>query len=112
MTINNGNDEYRAIVSIPFMKEFKALKQQVLHYSNNGTDAVKVVDKFDEEISAEPIAFNEVIQTKSSLEVNVNDYDLSKLEERKKNETILKELQSAGKSGEFYTPLSVVYNYG
>ena len=92
MTVNDGPQEFRSIVTIPFMKEFKPLKQMIMHVAENGVENVKIVNQFDQVVDEPADVMAEVIQKRGELNVNVNEFDMKKIEESKQTNSILSEL--------------------
>jgi hypothetical protein len=92
MTVNDGPQEFRSIVTIPFMKEFKPLKQMIVHVAENGVENVKIVNQFDQVVDEPADVMAEVIQKRGELNVNVNEFDMKKIEESKQTNSILAEL--------------------
>jgi len=92
MTVNDGPQEFRSIVTIPFMKEFKPLKQMIMHVAENGVENVKIVNQFDQVVDEPADVMAEVIQKRGELNVNVNEFDMKKIEESKQTNSILAEL--------------------
>ncbi|MEY4605215.1 MAG: hypothetical protein RIT43_2507, partial [Bacteroidota bacterium] len=92
MTVNGSSREFRSIVSIPFMKEFRPLKQQIQHFTENGIENVKIVNQFDSPVENPSDALAEVIQKRGELNVNVQEFDLEKIEAQRSTNTVLKDL--------------------
>ena len=92
MTIEGSNQEFRSIVSIPFMKEFKPLKQKIIHTTEGGKEIVKILNLFDEEVEDPQAVIAEVIKMRSELNVNVNEFNLDELEQEQKNKELLSEI--------------------
>jgi hypothetical protein len=92
MRIEGSPRDFRTIVSIPFQKEFRPLKQKIVHLEENGAEVVKVIDLFNEEVEDPQAVIAEVIRKRSDLEVNVTEFNLEELEKDKKNKEILNEL--------------------
>jgi epidermal growth factor receptor substrate 15 len=92
MRVEGSPQEFRSIVSIPFMKEFKPLKQKIVHTMEEGKEVVKIINLFNEEVEDPQAVIAEVIKMRSNLNVNVQDFDMDKLEEERKNQEFLSEL--------------------
>ncbi|MFZ9028077.1 MAG: hypothetical protein ACO2Z9_03630, partial [Crocinitomicaceae bacterium] len=79
-------------VELPFQDELRPLKQKILHTMEDGQEVVKIINLFDEEVEgAEEIIAN-LIRKKAELEVNIENFDLDKLEEEQRKKEILAEL--------------------
>jgi hypothetical protein len=92
MTVNDSPDEFRSIVTIPFMKEFKPLKQQIQHLNENGIVNVKIVNQFDQPVDEPATVLAEVVQKRGELNVNVQEFDMAKIEAQKASNSVLKDL--------------------
>lgn len=92
ITIEGSTQEFRSIVSIPFMKEFKPLKQKIIHTSEGGKEIVKIINLFDEEVEDAQAVIAEVIKMRSELNINVTEFDLDELEQEQKNKELLSEI--------------------
>ena len=92
MTVNDSPDEFRSIVTIPFMKEFKPLKQQIQHLNENGIVNVKIVNQFDQPVDEPSSVLAEVVQKRGELNVNVQEFDMAKIEAQKASNSVLKDL--------------------
>ncbi len=92
MKIEGSIQEFKFIVSIPFMKEFKPLKQKIIHTMEEGREVVKIVNLFDEEVDDPAAVLAEVIKMRSNLNVNVEEFDMNEVEKDKINKEILDDL--------------------
>jgi hypothetical protein len=92
MTVPGSSQEFRSVVSIPFMKEFKPLKQKIIHTTEEGKEVIRIINLFNEEVEDPQSVLAEVIKIRSELNVNVNEFNLDELEEDKRNQQFLKDL--------------------
>jgi hypothetical protein len=92
MTIEGSNQEFRSIVSIPFLKEFKPLKQKIVHTTEDGREVVKIINLFNEEVDDPQAVIAEVIKMRSALDVNVQEFNLEEIESEKLNKEILSQI--------------------
>ncbi len=92
MTIEGSSQEFRSIVSIPFLKEFKPLKQKIIHTTEGGKEIVKILNLFDEDVEDPQAVIAEVIKMRSELNINVDEFDLNELEQDQKNKELLSEI--------------------
>ncbi len=92
MKIEGSVQEFKFIVSIPFMKEFKPLKQKIIHTMEEGREVVKIVNLFDEEVDDPAAVLAEVIKMRSNLNVNIEEFDMNEVEKDKINKEILDDL--------------------
>lgn len=94
MTIKVGDNpqEYKYIVSIPFQKEFKPLKQKIIHEMMSEVENVKVIDLFNEQVEDPQAVFAQVIRMKSVLTPNADKFNLDELDKERKSKEVLTEL--------------------
>ena len=111
MTIEGSSIQYNYLVSIPFLKEFKPLKQKISHEKATDADVVKVVDLFNEEVEDPQAVLAEVIKMRSELNVNAQQFDLKALDAEKENQKILAQigLENAG-PGQVVTKFDEIAN--
>lgn len=89
ITVDGLPDEYKFVVELPFMDEFRPLKQRIVHTKEDGQDILTIQNLFDEEVEGADAIIAEVIRKKSELDVNINNFDLDELEQEQKNKEIL-----------------------
>ena len=90
--VGESPQEYKYLASIPFQKEFKPLKQKMVHALMDEVENVKVIDLFDESVENPQAVFAKVIKMKSVLTPNVSQAELDRIEKEKRDKEILKEL--------------------
>ncbi|WP_343634039.1 hypothetical protein [Fluviicola sp.] len=101
MTVDGTTDVYKAQVTIPFLKEFKPLKQKIQEEST-GTDGrvVRVVDQFNEYVEDAAGILAEVIRTRAELNVNSGNFDINALDAQKENKKVLADIGLEGASNQ------------
>lgn len=80
---------------VPFLDEFRPLKQKVVHKEVDGGEIVQVINLFDERIEGGEEILAGIIRKKAQLNVNINDFDeeeLRRLELQVKRKEILTDL--------------------
>ncbi|MDH4473286.1 MAG: hypothetical protein QE487_11820 [Fluviicola sp.] len=92
MKVEGSTLSHKYLVSIPFTKEFKPLKQKILEETLDNSEVVRVVDLFNEEVEDPAGVLAEVIKMRSELNPNADQFDLEQLDANKENEKILAEL--------------------
>ncbi len=90
--VGNNPQEYRSKVIVPQLSAFRPLKQQLVHTEENGREIVRVVNLFDEQIENPEDVLAEVIRVRSSLDVNVQDFDLASFESTQQYRKVLAEI--------------------
>lgn len=76
LTVNiEGLEPISKTIDLPFLDEFRPLKQKIIHYLDNGQEKVKIIDLFDESVEGGEEIIAQVLREKSNLEVNIDDYD-------------------------------------
>jgi len=92
VSVEGSPDTYKFIVELPFMDEFRPLKQKALHTLENGNEVIRIVNLFDEDVEGAEALMAEVIRKRSALEVNVDNYDLNALNEQETRNKVLAEI--------------------
>ncbi|MCE2742716.1 MAG: hypothetical protein LW701_03980, partial [Fluviicola sp.] len=79
--VEGQTEIYKTVVNIPFLKEFKPLKQKIVDDMVDNTEVVKVVDLFNEEVDDASGILAMVIKMKADLAPNSDQFDI-KAEEK------------------------------
>jgi hypothetical protein len=90
--VEGSNAQYKFTIELPFLDEFRPLKQEIIHTTENGNEIIRIVNRFDERVEGAEALIAEVIRKKSELDVNVNQFDLEAIESRQKTDEILADL--------------------
>lgn len=90
--VEGSEAQYKFIIDLPFLDEFRPLKQKIVHKTEDGQEIVKVVNLFDESVEGADAMIAEVIRKKSELNVNIDQFDLEKLEAEKKQKELIASL--------------------
>jgi len=90
--VGENKQEFKYLASIPFQKEFKPLKQKIIHELQGANENVRVIDLFNEEVEDPQGVFAQVIKMKSELKPNVSAEELAKMDKELKDKQILKVL--------------------
>ncbi len=90
--VGENKQEFKYLASIPFQKEFKPLKQKIIHEQQGDAENVRVIDLFNEEVEDPQGVFAQVIKMKSELKPNVSAEELAKMDKELKDREILKVL--------------------
>lgn len=101
MTVEGNTNVHRSQVNVPFLKEFKPLKQKIQEESSgSGEQLVRVVDQFNEEVDDAPGILAEVIRTRAELNVNAGNFDIDALDAQKENKKVLADIGLEGASNQ------------
>jgi hypothetical protein len=92
VSVEGTSDTYKFIVELPYLDEFRPLKQKALHTLNDGKEVVKIINLFDEDVEGAEALMAEVIRKRATLEVNVDNYDLNALNEQEARNKVLAEI--------------------
>ncbi|MDG1331017.1 MAG: hypothetical protein P8P74_01710 [Crocinitomicaceae bacterium] len=80
LTVNiEGLEPLSKTIDLPFLDEFRPLKQKIVHYMDNGQEKVKIIDLFDESVDGGEELIAQVLREKSNLEVNIDQFDDNEL---------------------------------
>ncbi|TSJ41254.1 PD40 domain-containing protein [Fluviicola chungangensis] len=101
MTVEGNTNVHRSQVNVPFLKEFKPLKQKIQEESSgSGEQLVRVVDQFNEEVDDASGILAEVIRTRAELNVNAGNFDINALDAQKENKKVLADIGLEGASNQ------------
>lgn len=75
----DGLEPILKTIDLPFLDEFRPLKQKVLHFMEDGSEKVKIIDLFDESVEGGDELIAKVLREKSNLEVNIDEFDIEEL---------------------------------
>ncbi|MNJ90798.1 hypothetical protein D3C87_84360 [compost metagenome] len=98
MTVEGSTQIHKATVTVPFLKEFKPLKQKIQEELLDGDEAVRIVDLFNEEVEDAQGILAEVIRARSELNVNSGNFDIKALDAQKENKKVLADIGLEGAS--------------
>lgn len=77
--ITGSPQPFKAVVNVPVLNEFKPLKQQILHETENEKEVAKVINLFDQNVENAESILAQVLQMRSELNVNSSQFDLQSL---------------------------------
>jgi epidermal growth factor receptor substrate 15 len=93
MRVEGRTEEYKIVVTIPFQKEFRPLKQKIVHeFTDDRVETIRIVNLFNEEVEGASELLALVIKKQSELAPNSQDFDLSAIEAKKIDESVLTDL--------------------
>lgn len=92
MTVDGSTTIHKAQVDIPFLKEFKPLKQKIQEELLDKEEAVRVVDLFNENVEDAQGILAEVIRARAELNVNAGNFDIQALDAQKENKKVLADI--------------------
>src|SRR3989338_5585838 len=87
--IAGKDDLYKFVVEVPFLDEFRPLKQKAVHKLIDDQEIVQIVNLFDEKVEGAEALIAEVIRKRAELEVNVGNFDLEKVDDQSERDKIL-----------------------
>lgn len=100
MKVEGSTSIHKSEVNIPFLKEFKPLKQKIQEEELNKEDVVRVVDQFNEEVEDAQGILAEVIRARAELNVNAGNFDINALDAQKENKKVLADIGLEGASNQ------------
>lgn len=92
LNVGSKEQDISQFVDIPYLKEFRPLKQRVKEYFNNEDEVVQVFNLFDENFEDEEAIIAEALELKSKMNVNQNQFDLKELDNAKEQRKFLDEI--------------------
>ncbi len=90
--VGGSENIYKFVVEVPFLDEFRPLKQKTMHANIDGEEVVKIINLFDESVEGAEAMMAEVIRKRSTLDVNVDKFDLKELDAQQMRNKVLSEL--------------------
>lgn len=96
--VGESGDIYKFLVEVPFLDEFRPLKQKAIHTTEDGAEIVKIVNLFDEKVEGAEAIIAEVIRKRSELNVNLDQFDLEEIDAQEERDKVLAELGFQGMS--------------
>ena len=90
--IDGSNNIYNFSIELPYLDEFRLLKQRAIHSIVNGNETVNIVNLFNDKIEGEEAILAELIRKRSVLDVNVNQFDVAQLDVQKELNDILSDI--------------------
>ena len=90
-TMNVAGKEaiYKQKIDLPYLKEFRPLKQKIIETTQEGNEIILVENLFDEEFENPQAILAEVIEQKSKMNVNKDSYDLDSLDDLREQRKLL-----------------------
>ncbi|TNE56298.1 MAG: hypothetical protein EP338_00200 [Bacteroidetes bacterium] len=88
ISVGGGDPIQKTIVSVPFLREFKPLKQKLIHEQGEQGEQVRIVNLFDEPVEDPVATLREIAKMRSELNPNADQYDLDKLNSKKENKEL------------------------
>lgn len=101
ITIDGIAQTFTKTIDLPFLDEFKPLKQKIVHEMVNGNEVVRIIDLFGESVDGGEELIAQVLKEKANLDVNINEFDpkeLEKIELEARQGELLRELGFQGMS--------------
>lgn len=87
--IADKEDIYKFVVEVPFLEEFRPLKQKAVHKLNGDQEIVQIVNLFDEKVEGAEALIAEVIRKRAELEVNVGNFNTEPITDLSERDKIL-----------------------
>ena len=89
MNLEGSSEIYIANVNVPIKKDIKPIRQSFVHFMENGSEVVRVLDRFDESVAEKDDILAEVFANKANLDPNADKFDLNSLNNAKEIEEVL-----------------------
>jgi len=90
--VGENEDVYKFLVEVPFLDEFRPLKQKAIHTTVDGNETVRIVNLFDERIEGAEALMAEVIRKHAELDVNIDQFDIKELDAQEDRNKVLAEM--------------------
>lgn len=92
ISVEGSTAIHKTQVEIPFLKEFRPLKQKIQEELLEKEEVVRVVDLFNEEVEDAQGILAEVIRARAELNVNAGNFDIQALDAQKENKKVLADI--------------------
>lgn len=92
VTVDGSEDVYKFLVELPYLDEFRPLKQKAIHAMVDGVEIVRIVNLFNEEVEGAEAIIADVIRKRATLDVNVDQFDLKELDAQLELNSVLAEM--------------------
>ena len=90
--VGENEDVYKFLVEVPFLDEFRPLKQQAIHTTVDGNETVRIINLFDERVEGAEALMAEVIRKHAELDVNIDQFDIKELDAQEDRNKVLAEM--------------------
>ena len=92
LQVGGKDTDYKQVIDVPYLREFRPLKQKIVETIQNEQEIVLVSNKFDEEFDDPVAIMAEVIKQQSTMSVNKESFDLDSLDQMQAQRKVLAEL--------------------
>ena len=98
VSVGGSDDVYKFVVEVPFLDEFRPLKQKAIHTTVDGNEIVQIINLFNEKVEGAEALMAEVIRKHAELEVNIDKFDLKEIDSQAQLNNVLAEMGFTGMS--------------
>ncbi|MBI2258428.1 MAG: PD40 domain-containing protein [Flavobacteriia bacterium] len=96
VSVDGSSKSFRHLITIPFLKNFRPLKQKIIHENDaNNQETVTIQNFFDEDLDDEYEVIREIAMMRGELNPNSDQYDLDKISKKADNSEIYSKLGMA-----------------
>ncbi|HLW30593.1 MAG TPA: hypothetical protein VKX29_07035 [Brumimicrobium sp.] len=81
VSVGDKEQQHRQIIDLPYLKEFRPLKQSITETEKDQTEVIIFKNLFDERFENEGAIIAEAIALKSKMEINTDQFDLDSLDQ-------------------------------
>ncbi len=86
--INDNNEVFKSTIDIPFLSDFKPLKQKMIHEKTEAGETVRIVNLFDENVEDPQGTLTEIARIRSELNPNAQQFDLTAMDKSNENKEV------------------------
>ncbi len=90
--VEGSDEKFICQVDIPYLKDFKPLKQKMFHEVAENKETVRILNLFDEDVDDAQAIIAQVLKDRSDLNVNVDNFDINELGNSQESKKILAEI--------------------
>ncbi|MGM0479174.1 MAG: hypothetical protein ACQERC_08105 [Bacteroidota bacterium] len=89
MNVAGKDAVFKEEIELPYLKEFRPLKQKITETEQEGQEIVMIENLFDERFENPQAIMAEVIDKRSKMEVNKENYDIDSLDQLREQRKLL-----------------------
>ncbi len=86
--VDDGDEVFKSTINVPFLADFKPLKQKMIHEKTEAGETVRIVNLFDENVEDSQGTMTEIARVRSELNPNSQQFDLNALDKSSENKEI------------------------
>ena len=86
--VNDNDEVFKSTINVPFLADFKPLKQKMIHEKTDAGETVRIVNLFDENVEDPQGTMTEIARVRSELNPNAQQFDLNAMDKSSENKEV------------------------